>query len=230
MLAGLLPILVLTALTQAAETTMASDRRPSPKPVAWELEFKFLDPRPIEVQLPGSSQPEVYWYMVYTVVNPGPRSQRFFPIFQIVTEDLRVLDTDLGISPLVFDAIAERHRTTHKYLVEPSKVIGALLSGDDNARESVAIWRQIDLTQNNFCIYIAGLSGESRLIPNPRYDPDRPQTQTLTAPDGRQQVVEVNPRHFTLRKTLAIHYTIPGSPHARATALPQRGLVEWIMR
>lgn len=204
--------------------------QPSPYPVAWEFEFKFLDPQRIEVQLPGTCRPEVYWYLVYTVTNPGPRSQRFFPMFQIVTENLQVFDTDMGINPLVFDAIHERHKITHKYLVDPTQVIGVLLSGDDNARESVAVWRNIDLTLNSFSIYVAGLSGETQFLANPSFDPERPETGTVRGPAGQERQLVTNPRQFTLRKTLEIGYTLPGSPAARPAAVPERDTLRWIMR
>ena len=224
-----LPLLmVLSAAPPARE--VGSGPEPSPTPISWELGFKFLDPQRIEVQLPGAERPEVYWYLVYTVTNTSPRSQRFFPLFQIVTEDLHVYDTDMGIDPLVFDAIRERNRITHKYLVDPTKAIGALLSGDDYARESVAIWRQIDLTICAFSVYVAGLSGEMRFIPNPAYDPQKPETRKTTGPDGKSSEVTVNPKNFTLRKTLQIRYTLPGSPVARPAAMPERDQVRWIMR
>lgn len=225
--------LVASLLWLAAPSTQTDagvGPEPSPTPISWELEFKFLDPQRMEIQLPGASAPEVYWYVVYTVINPSRRAQEFFPMFQIVTEDLHVFDTDIGVSALVFDAIRERHKTSHPYLIHPTKAIGALLSGDDNARESVAIWRQIDLTQNSFSVYVAGLSGETRFVPNRAYDAKRPKTKTVTGPDGISRDVEVNPEFFTLRKTLEIRYTLPGSPAGRPQAFPERGKISWIMR
>lgn len=204
--------------------------QPAPRAISWELEFRFLDPRRITVQLPGTDAPETFWYMVYTAVNPSPRSQHFFPQFQIVTEDLRVYDSDVGIHPLVFDAIRERHRITHPYLVPPSRAIGALLSGDDNARESTAIWRQADLDVNSFGVYVSGLSGETRFVSNPNYTVDAAGTVTVIGPDGRPREIDLNPRYFILRKTLEIRYTLPGSPQSRPGAAPQRDEVRWIMR
>lgn len=226
----LLAAMILALAPPAGPGAAGTGPQPSATPISWEFAFTFLDPHRIEIRLPGTDRTEVYWYMVYTVTNTGGRAQRFFPTFQIVTEDLRVIDTDMAISALVFDAIAERHRITHKYLVHPTKAIGALLTGDDNARESVAIWRGVDLTLNDFRIYVAGLSGETRFVPNPVFDPTRPETRRVTGPDGREREIQVNPRGFTLRKTLEIDYTLPGSPEARARVLPQRGDVRWIMR
>jgi hypothetical protein len=221
---------LLLPLSPQAAPNAGRALEPAAIPTTWELEFKFLDPRRIEVQVPGSSRADVYWYVAYTVTNPGPRSQRFFPIFQIVTEDLRVYDTDMGINPLVFEAIRQRHAITHKYLVEPSKAIGALLTGDDNARESVAIWRDIDLTLNSFTVYVAGLSGETRYVANPSHDPNRPETVRKAEADGATRETDVNPKSFALRKTLEIRYNLPGSPQARPGVLPERAGARWIMR
>jgi hypothetical protein len=230
MLMRLLPLLLLLAGTLQAAEEVGTGPEPSTTPISWQLEFSFLDPERIEVQLPGQAEPEVYWYMVYTVTNRSPRTQDFFPLFQIVTDDLEVADTDIGISPLVFNVIRERHAITHKYMVHPTKAIGPLRSGSDNALESVAIWRDIDLSRNSFRIYAAGLSGEVKFVPNPAFDPNRPETETVTGNDGRKREEIVNPQYFTLRKTLEIRYTLPGSSVARPSATPQRKSIRWILR
>jgi hypothetical protein len=230
---GVLPIVTLLAV--AAQSggqpwAVGEGPEPSPTPISWEFEFRFADLRRITVQTAGASGPQDYWYLLYTAVNTSPRTQRFYPEFEAVTDDLRVVGADIGISPIVFDAIRERHRVTHPYLVHPTEAIGELKSGEDNARESVAIWRADDLAVNNFTIYVAGLSGESRLVPNPVYDPQRPETTTVTGVNGRAREVVVNPRLFTLRKTLAIRYKLPGSDEALRRAEPVRVGVEWVMR
>ncbi len=227
MLSLALPLLLL--LPQAPPVEVGAGPEPARHPVSWELEFRFLDPKRIEVQLPGSSRPDAYWYMVYTVSNPSTRARRFFPMFQIVTDDLKVYDTDMGISPLVFDAIRDRHKIMYPYLVPPTKAYGTLLSGDDYARESVAIWRDIDLNSNGFVVYVTGLCGETRFVRNPGYDPDRPETETIETPAGPREVT-ANPKYFTLRKTLEIRYNLPGSPAARGAVVPERGHTRWIMR
>ncbi len=219
-----------TAAPTADDARVGSGPEPSPTPVAWEFEFEFTHPQRIAVQLPGHTSPTVYWYMVYTVTNPGHRTQPFFPLFQLVTEDLRVIDTDMGISPLVFQAIKERHRLTHRYLMHPTKVIGDLKTGDDHARQSVAIWRAGELNVNSFTVFVAGLSGETRFIANPEYDPDRPQTATVVGKDGRGREIDVNPQHFTLRKTLELCYALPGSERARGSVKPVFLTRRWIMR
>ena len=217
---------VLLLLAVPAPVRVGTGPEPSPRPVSWELDIQFLDPQRIEVQVPGRAEPEVYWYMVYTLTNHSERSQFLFPTFQLVTEDLRVIDTDIGISKLVFDAIRQRHQKTHKYLVHPTKAIGDLRIGDDNARESVAVWRNADLNVSSFKVYVSGLSGETQSVANPTHDPASP--ELAAGADGRERVV--NPKDFTLRKTLEIRYNLPGSPAARAWAEPERVGIGWVMR
>jgi len=228
----MMPVASVSVLAMLA-TFMAGDvgkgPQPSPTPVAWEFELAFEDPKRIDVFVPGEGT-TTYWYMLYTVSNPGRQGQRFFPLFQIVTEDLQVVDTDMGINLRVFDEIAARHNKVYKYLVPPTQAIGALLAGDDNARESVAIWRGVDLSQTAFSIFVAGLSGETRVVENPAYKPGEPETRSFIGPDGRPTAVTLNPKTFTLRKTLEVQYTLPGSKHARTVTAPQRGQVRWVMR
>lgn len=230
MTASLGPVLMFLALQGGPPAPVGTGPSPSPVPLSWEIQFDFLEPRRIEVQAPGDSGPRAYWYLVYTATNTSDRTQRFFPTFQLVTQDLRTIDTDMGIHRLVFDAINERHRRTHPYLRHPTEAIGEIRSGDDHSIESVAIWRADEISGNSFTIYVAGLSGENRVLPNPRYDPKAPEEQRVTGPDGKERMVQSNPRFFTLRKTLEIRYTLPGSEDLRDFAEPQRVLTRWIMR
>ena len=218
----------MTPVRPAAD--VGTGPKPAIAPISWEFDLKFLPPRRIDVLVPGSSKPETYWYLIYTVTNTSGTTQRFFPQFQLVTEDLKVVDTDTGISPNVFDAIKERHKVTHRYLVHPTQAIGDLAVGDDNARESVAIWRGVDADVNNFSIYCAGLSGEAQTVRNPVYDAKQPETRKAPTLDGREREVVVNPRYFVLRKTLELKFEWPGSQEARASGVPTLVKQSWIMR
>jgi hypothetical protein len=221
---ALLTLVLLLTAQNAPAADVGDGPKPSAVPISWELRISYLEPRRIEVG--GSS----YWYLVYTVSNTSNLTQRFFPTFQLVTEDLKVFDTDAGISSGVFSEIKQRHELTHKYLVPPTAAIGDLPSGDDNARESVAVWRADEISGNSFTIYAAGLSGEAKLVRNPAYDATKPESTKVKTGDGREREVITNPKYFTLRKTLELRYSIPGSEAARQQADPQRLKVRWIMR
>lgn len=229
MLLTIVPIIGLM-LGDLPKDQVGAGPEPSAIPLSWELDFTYLDPRRIEVQLPGEPRPDVYWYMVYTVRNNTGRSQRLFPTFELVTDELRVLNTDIGIHPLVFDAIRERHKLTHKYLVSPTRAIGDLRVGDDNAIESVAIWRATDTNVNRFRIYIAGLSGETAIVRNPSRSQSKITEAALGAEKSDNQTKPDEPRRFTLRKTLELQYDLLGSADGRSKADPERKSVRWIMR
>lgn len=217
-------VLFLTQDAAAPVAEVGEGPKPSGVPISWELKIEYLEPRRIDVG--GSS----YWYLVYTVTNTSSLTQRYFPTYQLVTEDLKVIDTDAGISSSVFAEIKQRHQLTHKYLVPPTAAIGDLPSGDDNARESVAIWRADEVTGNSFTIYAAGLSGEAKLVKNPAYDASKPETTKVKTGDGREREIITNPKYFTLRKTLELRYSLPGSESARQSVDPQRLKARWIMR
>ncbi|MEP0846301.1 MAG: hypothetical protein HRF50_05700 [Phycisphaerae bacterium] len=225
---ALFGLILLAAQSVPPEVDAGRAIEPSPTAVSWEFDFRYIEPRRIEVNVAGRT--EVYWYLVYTVTNRGGATQRFHPTFQLVTEDLKVIDTDMGISALVFDAIRERHKKTHPYLVHPTKAIGELRVGDDYAIESAAIWRASDLTANAFTIFVAGLSGEARIVENPAYDPSRPESKQESGPNGGAPAAGDNARFFTIRKTLALHYLLPGSMNARQSAEPKLLKARWIMR
>ncbi len=239
MVSPALIVLATLATQKAADEPVGIGPAPSPVPISWEFDFQFLDLRRIEVELPDAGV-QTFWYVVYTVTNTSPRTQRFFPRFQIFTEDLETIDSDIGISPLVFDAIRERHRQTHPELLHPSRAIGDLSAGADHARESVAIWRQFDLRVNRLSVFVAGLSGEKRFIrrPVPRAEREPAEAadtglQSAPAEAAGSSAGGANtdgPRHFTLRKTLEIQYLIPGSPATREGLDPQRLAIRWVMR
>lgn len=190
---------------------------PSRAPISWELQFSFHDPERITLTLPGDARPTTYWYMRYRVENDTGQEIQFFPSVELVTESLEVVQGGDLISPTVYDAIIQRHHVTDPFMVEPRRAMGPLLQGPDNAKGSVAVFRQFDPEADRFTIYFSGLSGEIQRIPNPTFDPKAPESDD-------------NPRLFTLRKTLAIHYILPGDAQTRSLAEPVREKREWIMR
>ncbi|MBN1345800.1 MAG: hypothetical protein JXQ73_24125 [Phycisphaerae bacterium] len=203
---------------------------PDVAPKSWELSFDFVDPQTITLQLPGYDRAQTFWYMLYTVTNNTGREVQFLPRFELMTNTMQVLPGDPGVHPMVFEAIKRRHRPTHPLLIEPVRIMGRLLQGPDNARSSVVIWPQFDIRANQFTVYIAGLSGESALVPNPDYKPGQPEFETKKLGSGAEIRVPVNPRYFTLRKTLAIRYLLPGDEQTRAQARVGRLGTDWVMR
>jgi hypothetical protein len=188
---------------------------PSKAPRAWELDVEFHDLQRITVTVDG--KPTSYWYLLYTVTNNAAEDVEFFPSFDLVTNELQVVPANDGIHPSVYDAIEARYRKTYPFFRNPMKVNGKLLQGADNARTSAAVFREFSAEANRLTIYGGGFSGEIVRMPNPTFDPNKPEN-------------DQNQRFFVLRKTLAIQYDVPGDPQTRLTSSATRRGMEWIMR
>ncbi|MBN1490702.1 MAG: hypothetical protein JXA69_12355 [Phycisphaerae bacterium] len=208
---GMLGSLWLVAIGDAAP-------KPSLAPTTWELRFRYSDPERIAVTVPGQAEPVVYWYMRYTIENQTGDTRDFYPTFEIVTDTLRVTQSEVGVSPEAFRAIQRRWKDA--LLLEPSRMNGPLLVGEDRAKHGVAIWPDIDPKAREFTVYVRGLSGETSRVRNPAYDPAKPA--------GAE-----NRPNFILFKTLAIPYRLPGGGgEARSMAVPERLSrdPQWVMR
>jgi len=213
---NLLQSLILCVLSVTSQPAPVAIE-PSAAVMTWELRFRFEDPQRVSVVVPGKREPVVYWYMLYSVENPTDREVDFYPEFEIVTNTLQVVPSEVQVSPEAFRAI--QRRAKDYLLVPPERAIGRLLRGEDHARHSVAIWRDFDPKATSFTVYVAGLSGEVKRVKNPAFDERKPESKT-------------NERYFTLRKTLAIPYKLPASPETRAEVVPERlaDKQQWIMR
>ncbi len=215
MRAGVREILVLAVL--AGVGLPAAEARPEPAADSWQLDIDYHDPQRITVRLPGEETERTYWYVLYTVTNKTDREVPFYPTFDIVTDKLEVIEGGDNINPIVYDAIKARHKKAYPFFVYPSEMLGPLLLGKDHARTSAIAFVPPDLDVNRFTLHIAGLSGEIEKVRNRAFDPSEEES-----PD--------NPRHFLLRRTLAVTYVIPGDVITRPKATPKRVEEEWVMR
>ena len=197
----------------------AADAAPrvSADSTAWQLDVEFHDPQRIRLRRPGDAEETTYWYLLFKVTNNTGADRQFFPSFRLVTSSLQVVEGGTEISPSVYDVIAARHQRELPFLAPPSKVTGALLQGEANARSSVAIFRDFDREASSFTLFCSGFSGEVERLPNPAYDADKS--------DSKE-----NPREFLLRKTLAVTYDLPGDAETRDLVRPIRRTREWVMR
>lgn len=209
-------ILTLTAAALVGGYAWAAPT-PSVAPKSWELEFDYHDPQRIVLTLPGDDHPTTFWYVLYTVTNKSGDEVDFYPTFDLVTDQMRSIEGGFDISPAVYDAVRERHRTAFPFSVDPMKIYGRLLQGEDNQRTSLIAFPRLDSEVNSFTIYVAGLSGEIERVRNLRFDRERPESGD-------------NPRFFFLRKTLAVHYDIPGDARTTSEVTPVRTGQEWVMR
>lgn len=217
---------------------------PDPVPASWELKF---DPSPMtRIQVDTGSGPRTYWYMLYTVTNNTGQDVEFMPEIVRVSEieselpaekvadrpaeapTIRVEPSMVGLDSRIYQAIAQRHARTHPFLVTPVEAIGRLLQGKDNARSSVAVFKDLDPRVSRFTIYFGGLSGERKALPNPSFDARRAAAEQKS--DGSSTGEEKTLKLFVLRKTLAIPFTLPGDVRTRPRAEPALGRMTWVMR
>ena len=215
MMRNLLSALAFLVCWAAVGPALGEIPEPSVAPASSELTFRYRDPERVSVLLPGETTPTLYWYMLYTVENATGSEVDFLPQFTLVTDTLQVVPAEVQVSPEAFKTI--QRRTGDALLVPPEKAVGRLLCGKDQAKRSVAIWRDFDPRAKSFKVFVAGLSSEMTRLRNPTFDPARP--------EGPE-----NPRQFTLRKTLEICYNLRGDAAARTLVEPERTSIRWLMR
>ena len=193
--------------------------KPSVYPVAWQLKFTHGVPKRIVVTAPGSNEPKAYWYMTFTVMNLTEEEQRFLPVFELVTSDGTVVRSDRNIPVNVFDEVRRRERNK---TIEPlERVTGRLLIGEDQARDSVAIFPEPTTRMGTFQIFVGGLSGETITLKN---------GEEFKVTDWTKVSDEDRKGLTFLRKTLQLTYQIPGDE-----IRPEEDQViakgeEWVMR
>ncbi len=216
-------LLACTVVVLAVESARSAYPTPSAYPVSWQLDFTHGSPQRIVVKNPGDLVPKVYWYMTYTVTNRTEREQMFFPVFELLTDDGRVIRSDKAIPLGVFQAIKAREK---KPLLEQTvQIAGQIRIGEDQARDGVAIWCEPMQPEKmgSFSIFVAGLSGESILM---KKDGD----QYVKVGKGQELGAGQAKETLTLRKTLQINYLIRGDEFYPGEDEVNKNSELWIMR
>ena len=207
---------------------------PAPAPVSWELQLKPTIP--FRITAPTKKGNQTFWYFLYKVTNNTGEDRPFHPEIVRVNEIYSEVPADkarqkpgdaskmtvdpaiVGLEKRVFDAIKERHKATHPFLVHPVDAIGTLLQGSDNSISSVAVFSEMDPRVARFTFYFTGLSGEQIIRSNPLFDPKKPADE------------EANARVFVLRKTWSMPYILAGDAQTRRFATPRLLQAKWVMR
>jgi hypothetical protein len=193
--------------------------KPSINRIAWELDFQHGMPSRIMVRVPGSDAPKAFWYMPFTVTNNTNDEQQFLPIFELVDDKGNVHRSDQDIPKQVFEAVKIREG---KKLMEPlAKVSGRLLSGPDQARDSVAIWPEPLERMGTFSIFVSGLSGEAVWFKDGQETPLSKADWIKTKPEDAGNI---------LRKTLQIDIQVPGDEFYQGRDVVLKKDERWVMR
>lgn len=185
---------------------------PSVSPISWELKFEPAAPKRIVVEVPGQPTAKAYWFVTYSVTNNSGQDITFLPTFEWVTNDGRVLRSDVRVPAAVFDKI--KAASGLKYLENNVKIQGTLRQGEDQAKDGVAIWEEPEGRLGDFSIFVTGLSGESTQLPGQDGKP------TMGA-DGKP---------ILLYKTLQLNYKVAGDEVYKGNDLLRFVDKKWVMR
>ena len=194
---------------------------PRPKIIsdAWKLDFTVIENlRAIRMKLPGDSQVRTFWFVIYNVTNRIGRTQTFTPDFTIYTDTGKVLRAGRNVHPAVFKKIKSIYNLP--LLTNKMSMMGNLLHGADNAKDGVAIFVDIDPRAGGVDLFVGGISGEVATVNLPR-----PIT-VFNLATGKNVLKNA----ISLRKSLKMHYRIPGEAAARHRNPAQLKKTTWIMR
>jgi hypothetical protein len=202
-------LLALTAALAVAATLVTTPRAqayPEPSPAArtWQFSFTHGAPRPVAVT-GADGNVHWYWCLAYKVVNNTKRERLFVPEIAVATDAGDIVVAGKDVPAGVFRAFKEL--TGNKLLENPNDVAGKFLLGEDEAKESVAIWPAFKHDIDHLSIFVAGLSGETLQIKNPETG-----------------------EPVTLRKSLMLNYDLPGRSPRLQDVVVTAGTERWILR
>jgi len=185
-------MLLVPALSLLSAFAPAADiPQPSPYPVSWELTFEHAAPKRLSVALPGQA-PQAFWYMTYSVTNKTDQARTFLPVFEMLTEDGKVIRSDRNLPYKVFTEIKAREK--NRFLEHFTQIGGEVRIGEDEARDGVAIWKEPNPEMGTFAIFLTGLSGEA---------------VRLKDAEGKD-IKDAKGQAIILRKTLQMNYFVRG--------------------
>lgn len=179
---------------------------PDPVPRRWELDVRL---GPMRVATLDTAQgPRSFFYLTYEVTNTSGQDLTFAPLFELATDEGHLLRAGRDVSAEVTTKIISN--LENPFLVDQIRVVGPILQGEANAKESIAIWPVPGDDVDELKIYAAGFSGE---------------TKTIEVDQGSGKSARV-----VLRKSLMTRYELPGDLDVNtANALPVAER-RWIMR
>ena len=145
-----------------AAFAVAEVPKPSLFPVSWELKFEHAAPKRVVVSVPSATQPQAYWYMTFAATNNTGKERMFLPVFEMLTQDGKVIRSDNLIPQSVVDVI--RKHEGNKFIEGGMQVSGEIRLGEDQTKYGVAVWAQPMIEMGRFSIFAGGLSGEFKTV------------------------------------------------------------------
>ena len=194
------------AATGAFGTLAPAFAEPEPSLVApkgtFELDFKQYAPERLEVMDKGKKV--TYWYIRYTVTNNSGKDVIFTPEFELITDTGSAVQGFKGVNRDIYFQLKKLYG--NKLMESPFEILGKLLQGADNARDGIAIFRDVDPDSRVFTFYVQGVANETQKVKNP-----------------------IKGNMVTLSKTLQIDYKMPGE-QIDVDPKPEFKGKKWVMK
>lgn len=200
-------------------TPAATAPEPNEAPVTWEFDIRYETPKSIMIKAPGEATPRRFWYFLYTVTNRSGEDRDFAPEIALYTNTGQIIRAGAGVNPVVYQTI--KKIVNNPLLTDMVGVTGKLLQGEDNARTSVAIFRDFDPKAASFTIFFGGLSGETAVVKLPH---------PISVPDPLEDGKMVKTSTVMLSKTLALKYNVGSEARGRGRADVRLIRKSWVMR
>lgn len=217
-----LALLLLCAAGVAAEAqtfTNPNERvaqprtNPEDKEGIWLLDFRWKDPRPITVNIPGRGKTTV-WYLWYQVTNNTGAPRYFHPTFELVTLDRQQMTHRDEVLPAVEEAIRKQEDPNGALKLKNSVTIGKdpIPPSKPDALPSsvygIAIWPDVAVRSGDttrFSIFVGGLSNGWTVDDGGLVRRKTLQLNYKRNTDAKHQsgdeIVFVGPSEFTYRST-----------------------------
>jgi hypothetical protein len=188
-------------ITLAFAPQAAAYPKPAPVPARWELTFEPGDLRLYVDEYTG----EAYWFFTYKIINRTGAQRIWAPTFVLYNDQGEIMTSGRDVPAKVTQDLLDL--LDNDFMESQSRLIGEIREGAEFAKEGIVIWPVNEFDVNEITIFIAGLSGETARVTNPR--------------TGEEII---------LRKTLERNYLVRGNALARGTKPVEFVSQRWILR
>lgn len=207
-------ILITTILALITSMTLAA---PEPAvvqgPGLWTLDTEFKNLEPFRVQVEKNKGKERFWYIILTVTNETNQEVGFYPRFDLMTDTYKITAAGKNVPNVVYDRLKQRYQRTYPFLQTLAQAGDKMLQGENNAKDLLIVWPDIDPQANALKVFISGLSNETAVVEHP------------TKKTDNGDLVKIY-----LRKTLELNYNIGGDPAISPVLKVTYQGKDWIMR
>ena len=207
-----LPALALLGVTGGVlfvgGVTAGMAPEPNPVPQRWQFDVRPGQLRFARFDTPDG-QTRGYYFLTYRVVNNTKEDLLLAPLFELTTENGDVIRSGREVPQSVTKKIMAE--VDNPLAQDQISILGTLLQGEENGRDGVVIFSDVDASARDITIFATGFSGE-------------------TAPYEVKDAKTGKPRKELLRKTLSLEYRLPGDVTGRVNEPLPLYDQRWVMR